>query len=82
VDVRQLISVTTNHYRHPKGSDWPAVSLAALNATAKMRADYKFFRGAERIYNKQVAGRLAALKRCRNGRKETRGGGRDKVAEI
>ena len=58
VDLRQMIGVTTNHYRHPKGRDWPPVSLQLLNNTGKLQTDWKFVRAAERIYNKQVVAAL------------------------
>jgi len=54
VDVRAVLGVTTNHYRHPKAREWPAVSLATLNNTGKLQADWKFMRAAERVYNRQV----------------------------
>ena len=54
VDLRSLIGVTTNHYRHPRAASWPSVSLQLLNTTGKLQADWKFFRAAERIYNQQV----------------------------
>jgi len=55
VDLRSLIGVTTNHYRHPRAASWPSVSLQLLNTTGKLQADWKFFRAAERIYNQQVS---------------------------
>jgi hypothetical protein len=55
VDLRSVIAVTTNHYRHPRASSWPPVSLQLLNATNKLQADWKFFRAAERVYNQQAS---------------------------
>ena len=51
---RDIVAVTTNHYRHPKGHQWPPHSLQLLNATGKLQTDWRFLSAAERVYNRQV----------------------------
>ena len=53
---RDILAVTTNHYRHPSGpKHWPPHSLQLLNNTGKLQTDWRFLSAAERVYNRQVS---------------------------
>ena len=52
---RDILALSSNHYRHPKAAQWPRVSMQLLNGTGKIQTDWRFLSAAERIYNRQVS---------------------------
>ena len=54
LSTRFILSVSVNHYRHPKSRDWPATMVTKLNGTSQLQDDWRFFQAATTIFQRQV----------------------------
>jgi len=51
--IKEVVYLSTNHYRHPSVSDWPLPVVNKLNSSSPLVSDYIFINKAKEQYHEQ-----------------------------